>query len=186
MKAISSYLPKEVGMTQDGNKNIVTLFGSKVFSFPKPYNLIKYLISSLNDKEALILDFFAGSGTTAHATMEINSEDLGKRNCITIQIPEICDKKKDAYKAGYKTIFDITKARIEKAAEKIKTDNPDYQGDLGFKIFETVPVPQGYLDEHEILNSMAPSLFNGSMLSNDQLDDLLTTWKVYDSAPYYY
>lgn len=71
-----------------------------------------------------------------------------------------------------------------KAAEKIKIDNPDYQGDLGFKIFKTVPVPQGYLDEHDTLNSsMDTLLFNGSMLSNDQLDDLLTTWKVFDRIP---
>ena len=97
-----------------------------------------------------------------------------------VQLPELIDKKMEAYKAGYKTIFDITKARIEKAAEKIKTEHPDYQGDLGFKIFETVPMPEGYLVDHEILKSTDPLFFNGSNLNNDQLDDLLTTWKVYD------
>ncbi len=179
IKAISSYLPKEVGMTQDGNKNIVELFGSKIFSFPKPITIIKYLITSLNDSDALILDFFAGSGTTAHSVMDLNAEG-GSRKFILVQLPEIIDKKTEAYKAGYKTIFDITKARIEKAAEKIKTEHPDYQGDLGFKIFETVPMPEGYLVDHEILKSIDPLFFNGSNLNNDQLDDLLTTWKVYD------
>jgi len=77
MKAVSTLLPKEVGMSEDGNKDIVSLFGGKIFSFPKPQSLIKYFINIINDKQSLILDFFAGSGTTAQAVMELN--DLGHK-----------------------------------------------------------------------------------------------------------
>ncbi len=168
----------------DGGVEVENLFdGKSYFSYPKPTGLIKTLIASkLPIESDICLDFFAGSGTTAHALMALNAEENNNIKCISIQYPELTDKKKAAYKAGYKTIFDITKARIEKAAEKIKVDHPDYQGDLGFKIFETVSVPQGYQEEYETLNPTAP-IFNGSILNNGQLDDLLTTWKVYDGIP---
>lgn len=181
IKAASTQLPKEVGLSENGNKDIVELFGGKLFSFPKPVSLVKYFIDLINNKDegSLILDFFAGSGTTAHAVMVLNAEDGGNRRFITVQIDEPTDPKSEARKSGYETIFDITKARIEKGAAKIKLDNPDYQSDLGFKIFETIPLFDGYLDEMENLDD-GLELYDGSKLNEEELDYLLTTWKTYD------
>lgn len=152
----------------------------KLFTNPKPTELLKRLISFSSGNGDLILDFFAGSGTTAHAVMSLNAHDNRNRKFIMVQIPEPCDKKSEAHKAGYQTIVEITQARIEKVAEKIKSEKPDYQGDFGFKLFETIPLPDGYLDEVEKLDSLNFDLFDGSILDDRQLDDLLTTWKVYD------
>ena len=145
----------------------------------KPLKLLKRCINLVVNSNGVILDFFSGSGTTAHATMALNAEDGGNRKHISVQLDEATDKKSEAYKAGYKSIFDITKARIEKAAAKIKKEYPDYQGDLGFKLFETVPVFKGYLDDMETLNEQV-DLFDGSRLADNDLQDLLTTWKAWD------
>lgn len=150
------------------------------FDFAKPVNLIKYLLKISRTRDTdMILDFFAGSGTTAHAVMQLNAEDNGTRKFITAQIDELTDEKSEAYKAGYKTIYEITKARIEKAAQKIAEENPDFKGDLGFKIFETVPEFEGYQDDIENLQDNT-TLFDGSTLRDDELDTLLTTWRVHD------
>jgi adenine-specific DNA-methyltransferase len=130
-----------------------------------------FLINSTKNND-IILDFFAGSGTTAHAVMALNAEDQGNRKFITVQIDEKTDKKSEAYKAGYESIFDITKARIEKASEKLNDKS-------GFKIYETTPIFEGYLDDLEELSDNT-TLFNGSELTNDELETLLTTWKVHD------
>ncbi|HAT4210753.1 site-specific DNA-methyltransferase [Clostridium perfringens] len=126
----------------NGTNEIKQLFeGEKLFSNPKPTNLIiDFLrIVSFNEKEDIILDFFSGSGTTAHATMQLNSEDNGNRKFIMVQLPEICDEKSEAYKNGYKTICDIGRKRIDLAGEKIKEENKDKEGvenlDIGFKVF---------------------------------------------------
>jgi adenine-specific DNA-methyltransferase len=121
---ISTHLPKEIGMTLDGTKEISRLFEEKIFSFPKPISLISYLIkvSTAIDKTGIILDFFAGSGTTAHAVMELNKEDGGNRKFILVQLPEPCDENSEAYKAGFKTIADICKERIRRAGKKIQKD----------------------------------------------------------------
>ena len=171
----------EVGHTQDAKKEINDLFTeSAVFETPKPSRLIKRIAQISTETNDTILDFFAGSGTTAHAVMALNTQDNGKRKFILVQIPEVCDKKSKAYQAGYHNIFEITKARIEKAAAKIKADNPIFHGDLGFKVFATVPVPDGYGEELEALASPNSDLFDGSLMDEQQLNDLLTTWKVYD------
>lgn len=137
-KAASTYLPKEVGMSESGNKEIVELFEAKLFSFPKPSTLIKHFVSIIDDKNAIILDFFAGSATTAHAVMQLNAEDGGNRKFIMVQLPESCDKKTDAAKAGYKTIAEIGKERIRRAGQKIKAENaltaPDL--DIGFRVLK--------------------------------------------------
>jgi len=165
----------------DGNKKgsieLKEIFDNKkLFENPKPTGFInRMLIISCNNND-LIFDFFAGSGTTAHAVMQLNAEDGGNRRCISVQIDEATDKKSEAYKADYKSIFDITKARIEKAAAKIKEENPDYKGDLGFKIFETKPLSEDYLQDISTLSIEQQVL---PMMSNN-VDDMLTTWKVYD------
>ena len=162
-----------------------SLFGVKdIFTNPKDTNVLLDFFKAVNVLEDdFVLDFFAGSGTTAHAVMDLNKTDGGNRKFICVQLPELADKTKAAYKAGYKTIFDITKARIEKAAEKIRSESPDYEGDLGFKIFETLPIFEGYLDNIETLTGETADLFDGSTLSEEQLEHLLTTWKVYDGIP---
>lgn len=107
---------------------------------PKPTKLIKKLVQIGSTKNSIILDFFAGSGTSAHAIMQLNAEDGGHRKCISIQLPELCDEKKEAFKAGYKTIANIAKERIRRAGKKIKEDNKDKENieqlDIGFKVLK--------------------------------------------------
>ncbi len=133
-KAVSTFLPKEAGMSEDGNKEIVDLFNQKLFSFPKPTTLIKHLINTNAEVDFIILDFFAGSGTTAHAVMDLNKEDGGNRKYICVQLPELTDEKSEAYKAGYKTIADISKERIRRAGKKIVDDLGLMISDLESKI----------------------------------------------------
>lgn len=109
------------------------------FDFAKPSELIKYLISIVdNNKEAIILDFFSGSATTAHAVMKFNNEDNGKRTFIMVQIPEETDEKSDARKAGFKTVCEIGKERIRRAGDKIKSESPMTTQDLdiGFRVLK--------------------------------------------------
>ncbi len=171
---LKSYLFDSKYTSDTGTKILGEIFPTKIFTSPKSLHMIKdFLINSTKNND-LILDFFAGSGTTAHAVMALNAEDGGNRKFITVQIPEKTDEKSEAYKAGYNTIFDITKARIEKASEKLGDKS-------GFKIFETTPVFEGYMDDIAELGDNT-QLFNGSDLSEEELETLLVTWKAYDSA----
>ncbi len=162
----------EVGSTQSATLEIKSIFESSPFIYPKPLGVLKKAIYQGMSDNDTILDFFAGSGTTAHAVMALNAEDQGNRKFITVQIDEKTDEKSEAYKAGYKTIFDITKARIEKASEALNDKS-------GFKIFETTPMFEGYLDDLEELSDNA-TLFNGAELTSDELETLLSTWKIHD------
>lgn len=113
------------------------IFGrTDFFSNPKPVNLIKHFILLGTDNDDVILDFFSGSATTAHAVMQLNAEDGGNRKFIMVQLPEETDEKSEAYKAGYKNICEIGKERICRAAKKIHEDNPDAKFDDGFKVFK--------------------------------------------------
>lgn len=151
------------------------------FSYPKPLSLLKYLISVSCDKtDSIIMDFFSGSGTTAHSAMELNcTEDLS-RSIISIQLPELTEEISDAFQAGYKTIFEITKQRLIKASEKLSKRYPDYKGDLGFKIFETVDDFR-VKDESELTLSNH-TFFDDAVLTPEQYDSLLTTWCLYDGS----
>ena len=108
---------------QDGTKEIQELIGRGIFDFPKPSELIKYFLSlrinGRDDSDFVTLDFFSGSATTAHAVMQLNAEDGGHRKFIMVQLPEPCDEKSEAYKAGYPNICEIGKERIRRAGEKI-------------------------------------------------------------------
>ncbi len=120
---VSTNLPNEIGMTQDGTKEITELFGNKVFGFPKPTLLAHYFIkiattTTPNDSD-IILDFFSGSATTAHAVMQLNAEDGGNRQFIMVQLPELCPESSEAFKAGYKNICEIGKERIRRAGAKM-------------------------------------------------------------------
>jgi len=125
--------------TEDGTRMFRKLFDKNYFDHPKPVELVKKSIKIGSNKESYILDFFAGSGTTAHAVMQLNAEDGGNRKCISVQLPEPTDEKSEAYKAKYFTIAEITKERIRRAGDKIKQDCKDKEGieklDIGFKAF---------------------------------------------------
>ena len=136
--AVSTKLTDDIGMSQDGTKEIAALFDNKVFSYPKPTNLIKFLLNTNTKETDIILDFFSGSATTAHAVMQLNAEDGGNRRFIMVQLPEKCDKSSEAYKAGYKTICDIGKERIRRAGKKIREENPltTQDLDIGFRVLK--------------------------------------------------
>ncbi len=180
---VEEFLLRSIISTKsDGGVEVENLFGGKgYFSYPKPTSLIKTLFGSVKTEDKdIYLDFFAGSGTTAHGILELNIEDGRKRNFICVQLDEETDKKKQAYKEGYKSIFNITKDRIIKAGKKLKKDNPNYNGDLGFKIFETVHNFR-VKDESELTLSNL-SFFDDAVLTPEQYDTLLTTWCVYDGS----
>ena len=108
------------------------------FTYPKPTELIKRLLELYSDSDSYVLDFFSGSSTTAHAVMQLNAEDGGKRKFIMVQIPELCDEKSEAYKDGYKNICEIGKERIRRAGAKIKEEAglTDQNLDLGFRVLK--------------------------------------------------
>ena len=113
----------EVGHTQEATKEIASLMGkSGLMDFPKPTRLMKRLVHIASQKDSIILDFFSGSATTAHAVMQLNAEDGGHRKFIMVQLPEKTNEKSEAYKAGYKNICEIGKERIRRAGRKIKED----------------------------------------------------------------
>lgn len=129
-----------INNNDDGEKDLNKLFNEKyLFNNPKPVSLLKELISISDTENTYILDFFSGSASTAHAVMQLNSEDGGKRKFIMVQLPEETSKKSEAYKTGYKNICEIGKERIRRAGEKIKQENKDKEGienlDIGFKVF---------------------------------------------------
>ncbi|WP_194964074.1 site-specific DNA-methyltransferase, partial [Neisseria meningitidis] len=172
---------ENVGDNQEAAKNIRDLFDIPPFETPKPVRLLNYLIKLSSNSDDIVMDFFAGSGTTAHAVMQLNAEEQnGSRRYICVQLPEKTGEKSEARKAGYPTIFDITKARIEKAAAKIRAEHPDYTGDLGFKIFQTADNFRQHPDKD--FSPEQPDLPLNDELSEEQLQTLLTTWTLYDGA----
>ena len=126
----------DVGMNTEGTKQMYDLFGKSFFSYTKPISLIKSLILQATAKDSIVLDFFSGSATTAHAVMQLNAEDGGNRKFIMVQLPEETDEKSEAYKAGYKNICEIGKERIRRAAKRIHEDNPDATFDDGFRVLK--------------------------------------------------
>lgn len=197
---------KPVYSSGNGTAQIKSLFGDKVFSNPKPTDLLKDFIEIGLNKNDIIIDFFAGSGTTGDAVMQLNAEDGGNRTYILVQLPEEIDKKKD--KTAYNfvkselnienpTIFDITKERLIRAGKKIVNDKlsmvnekdknlqlttNNLQLDTGFKLFETTPIWENYNLEAEEFDPQQ-KLFDESKLTEEDLKTLLTTWKTYDGIP---
>lgn len=132
---------EEVGHNDEANKEVSALFGSKTpFDTPKPIRLLEQMLKIGVNKDSLVLDFFSGSATTAHAVMQLNAEDGGNRKFIMVQLPEKTDEKSEAYKAGYKNICEIGKERIRRAGKKIKEENKDKEGieklDTGFRVLK--------------------------------------------------
>lgn len=139
-----------ISSNQEATREIKFLFNELLFDTPKPTGLLKFCLQLASEKDSIIVDFFSGSATTAHATMELNAEDGGTRKFIMVQLPEILDEKSGAYKNGYRTICDIGEERIRRGGDKLKNEliekknkegmlldsqiNPD-KIDIGFKVF---------------------------------------------------
>ena len=134
--ARSLLLEDRFGRTRTGKTDCFSLFNRDYFSNPKPYKLIRYFEIIASNKDSIILDFFSGSATTAHAVMQLNAEDGGHRKFIMVQLPEETDEKSEAYKAGYKNICEIGKERIRRAAKKITEENPEAKFDGGFRVLK--------------------------------------------------
>ncbi len=148
--------------TQHGTNEIVEIFGNaKIFDFPKPsLFLSKLLLIGLNSsKDSVVLDFFAGSATTAHAVMRLNAEDGGNRKFIMVQLPEPCDEKAEAFKAGYQTIAEISKERIRRVGKKIVQGecHENWKKDIGFRVLK--------IDT----SNMAEVYYTPDAISQDQL-----------------
>lgn len=153
----------EVGNNQEAKQELKVLFDEiSVFDSPKPVRLLKTLLQISNiDKNSLVLDFFSGSATTAHAVMQLNAEDGSKRKFIMVQLPETCAESSEAYKAGYKNICEIGKERIRRAGKKIKEENPltTQDLDIGFRVLkcdssnmeDVYYTPQEYMDKQQDL-----------------------------------
>ena len=128
------------GDSSQAKKQIDSLFEEckGVFDYTKPVKLITRLLQIGSNPEDIVLDFFSGSATTAHAVMQLNAEDGGRRKFIMVQLPEKCDESSEAYKAGYKTICEIGKERIRRAGDKIKSESPMTTQDLdvGFRVLK--------------------------------------------------
>lgn len=122
-------------ISNKGTSEVETIVGKGVFSFPKPLRLIINMLSIGSSSDDIILDFFSGSATTAHAVMQLNAEDGGNRKFIMVQLPEITDEKSEARKAGYANICEIGKERIRRAGKKIKAEHPEAKDlDIGFRV----------------------------------------------------
>ena len=132
-------ITSDICNTAQGTAEIRNLFGNRFFDFPKPTKIINILLNTVvrKDKDSIVLDFFSGSATTAHAVMQLNAEDGGNRKFILVQLPEETTADSEAYKAGYNNICEIGKERIRRAAAKIKEESPLTTQDLdtGFRVF---------------------------------------------------
>lgn len=134
IKPTSSWTFKDVNSERGSEEFIELGFDKRVFPKPKPLGTIKRCLKLSTTHDDIILDFFSGSATTAHAVMQLNAEDGGNRRFICVQLPELCDEKSEAYKAGYKNICEIGKERIRRAGKKIAEQNSSV--DVGFKVFK--------------------------------------------------
>lgn len=169
------------------------------FDFAKPTELIKYMMNIIDDsKNAVILDFFSGSATTAHAAMKFNSDDKGNRKFIMVQLPELCNEKSEAYKAGYMNICEIGEERIRRAGEQIKADwekehpsdglfesDEQFTTDIGFKVFKLDSTnvnewdPNMKLDEKELAMRLG-EVFKEGRSKEDILYEIMLKYGVFD------
>ena len=180
-------------LSKKGIEDLQALKLDSYFSYPKPVSLIKEMISGITlftgEKGDIILDFFSGSATTAHAVMQLNTEDGGNRKFIMVQLPEETDEKSEAYKAGYKNICEIGKERIRRAAKKIHEDNPDATFDDGFRVLklDDTNMKDVYYaagDYSQDLVSMLESNVKPDRTDLDLLFGCLLDWGLPLSLPY--
>ena len=164
---IPETLWEDVSNAANASDEIKRLFGGIIFDTPKPIPYIKRMIQLAASKDSVIMDFFSGSATTAHAVMQLNAEDGGHRKFIMVQLPEKCDEASEAYKAGYKNICEIGKERIRRAGDKIKSEHPDAKLDIGFRVFrvDESNMEDVYYHPEELTQTML-----GGMVSNIKPD----------------
>ena len=169
--------PKNYHNFPGGASELKLLFGEKIpFDYPKGVSFLKYFVSIGSETDSIILDFFSGSATTAHAVMQLNAEDGGNRKFIMVQLPEKTDEKSEAYKAGYKNICEIGKERIRRAGRKIKDENKDKEGieklDTGFRVLklDTSNMEDVYYTPQEFTMQ---SLFTENVKADRTGEDLL-------------
>lgn len=188
------------GHNQEAKQETKALFnGIGMFDGPKPVRLIKLLLNIANLKSNdLILDFFSGSATTAHAVMKLNAEDGGNRKFIMVQLPELCNEKSEAYKAGYKNICEIGEERIRRAGEQIKVEwekehssdgllgtDEEFTTDIGFKVFKLDSTnvnewdPNMKLDEKELAIRLG-EVFKEGRSKEDILYEIMLKYGVFD------
>ena len=135
VESIQSSLFEGLKSSQSAATLIKSLLGAKCFDFPKPVELILRMLQISTRKDSMVLDFFSGSATTAHAVMQLNAEDGGNRKFIMVQLPEVTDEKSEARKAGYANICEIGKERIRRTGKKIKAEHPEAKDlDIGFRV----------------------------------------------------
>ena len=151
----------------------------QIFKNPKPIDVVEHILSYIDAEDLYIMDFFGGSSTTAHAIMQLNQKQNTKLRYIMVQIKEKIDENKEAYKLGYRTIDEIGCERIKRAAAKIKSENPLYSGDLGFKHYTLRDVPENVLDKI-IEFDPNTSGFANNLLEMFGRETVLETWKVRD------
>lgn len=184
-------------LTDKATNEIKSIFTGKPFDTPKPITLIKHLIDMSTEKEDIVLDFFAGSSTTAHAVMQLNVEDGGNRKFILVQLPEKCEEKSEAHKLGYKNICEIGEERIRRAGEQLKTEwendyptdtllssGDEFATDIGFKVFKldsTNIKPwdnENELDEKSIFDY--GNIFKEGRTKEDILFEIMLKYGVFD------
>ena len=166
--------------TQHGTNEMISLMGNaKIFPFPKPSSFVKQLLPLASDKDSIVLDFFSGSATTAHAVMQLNAEDGGHRKFIMVQLPEKCDEASEAYKAGYKTICEIGKERIRRAGEKLKQTLEEDGGNFRHlaKYAKNAPLKEITLNEQKFSVPIIPPRWSASdeSVDNKNMSDALDT-----------
>ena len=174
-----------------GANILADIIGKGIFSYPKSlYAVIDALKVANAKRESLVLDFFSGSATTAHAVMQLNAEDGGHRKFIMVQLPEPCDEKSAAFKAGYANICEIGKERIRRAAKKIAEEHPMAQFDGGFRVFkvdstnmkDVYYTPAEY--DRTMLTGLASNIKEGRS-EEDLLFGCLLEWGLTLSLPYH-
>lgn len=186
------------GDNQDSEKEQRELLGSKYFDYTKPVQLLYNLVKSCTFENDIVLDFFSGSATTAHSVVKLNAEDSGNRKYIMVQLPEKCDEKSEAYKAGYKNICEIGEERIRRAGEKIKAEwendhpsdtlfssNEKFTTDIGFKVFQLDSSNVNEwdsslkLDEKELAERLG-EVFKSDRSKEDILYEIMLKYGVFD------
>lgn len=188
-----SVILSDIARTEIGSLEVKKLFGDKVFDYPKSTRFIKHILKiSTSNSDDIILDFFAGSGTTAQAVMELNAEDGGNRQFILVQLPEVIDEKnKTAYDFVKNTlgkdepkISDITQERIIRASKQIQEKYPEYQGDLGFQVFELEEIPSELAEIRQSNFEKINHLFaNEDIDKMLDIEAILQSFCLYDSIP---
>lgn len=190
-KTIRSLLVDKCFSSRRGTAEVQELFGRKVFSFPKPTELLQQFVESGTSSDDIVLDFFSGSASSAQAIMNLNAKDQGKRKYIMVQLPEPCDENSEAYKSGYKNICEIGKERIRRAGRKIKEESPLTTQDLdvGFRVFklDDTNMQDVYYSAGDYSQGMLPMLESNIKPDRTDLDLLfgcLLEWGLPLSLPY--